>query len=370
MHHLSEEVKWRIIHLHKLHKNISEVARLCNCSRKAAKRWIDRHTSVGNVHRCTGTGRKPLLSKGAAHEALKLLVANEPTTSAMVCKELHSRGLTQSMVHRSTVARHARTAARELGQHLRVSRGVPRKGMTQHTIIKRLAFAKENVHRDWSKVLFTDRKKFLFRWPGSKVSMTRWHLHGGTSAIQPSVYQPNHPQCLNVYAGISIYGVTNVHVVAGTSKHKHPYTNKKGQAAKNITSSEYKAVLMSTFLPSGQHLFGEVGGVMCWVLQQDGDPTHKVANDVVAQWSKANACTVQVLPNWPPNSPDLNPIENVWAFVQARVDKMGCASFDEFKAAVIYELKHLPKHTLANLFKSMPNRMAEVIASDGGKTGY
>jgi hypothetical protein len=49
---------------------------------------------------------------------------------------------------------------------------------------------------------------------------------------------------------------------------------------------------------------------------------------------------------------------------------MGCASFDEFKAAVIYELKHLPKDTLAKLFKSMPNRMAKVIASDGGKTGY
>ena len=30
----------------------------------------------------------------------------------------------------------------------------------------------------------------------------------------------NHPQCVNVYAGITKYGVTKLHVVAGSSKHK------------------------------------------------------------------------------------------------------------------------------------------------------
>jgi len=57
------------------------------------------------------------------------------------------------------------------------------------------------------------------------------------------VWQPNHPQCVNVYAATTKDSVTDVRVVAGTSKHSYPYTNKQGNPAKNITSSEYKEVL-------------------------------------------------------------------------------------------------------------------------------
>ena len=101
--------------------------------------------------------------------------------------------------------------------------------------------------------------------------------------------------CVNVYAGITMHGVmTACHVVAGTSKHKSTHTNKRGQAARNITSAEYEDVLTSTRLPGGRTLMGK-HGVTSWVLQQDNDPTHRVVAHVVKHYNKHHGTGVQVV---------------------------------------------------------------------------
>ena len=53
------------------------------------------------------------------------------------------------------------------------------------------------------------------------------------------------------------FGVTRAHIVAGTSKVKTEYKNKKTGPAKNITTAEYLDVLKSTFLQDGKTHFGK-----------------------------------------------------------------------------------------------------------------
>jgi len=312
-----------------------------------------------------GSGRKHALSGEAASMALDMLIDDKYGTATQVAQELQLQGHTTKRVHRSTVVRAARRVAGVSGKRLKALKGKPTKRLTAATKAKRLAFAHGNMGRCWGNVMFTVRKKFLFRYPGAIVKAVKWVLEGE----EHQAVAVNHPQCVNVYAGITKHGVTVMHIVAGTSKHKTTFKNKEGDTASNITAAEYQHVMTVTLLPEGKRVFS-TQGISSWVFQQDNDPAHKRAAEHVQQWNTQHSSSISLLPSWPPNSPDLNPIENVWGYVQARVDALGCKTFEEFKQAVFDEFKAVPHSMLKALCDSMPKRLAQVLELQGDKTKY
>ena len=114
------------------------------------------------------------------------------------------------------------------------------------------------------------------------------------------------------------------------------------------------------------------GGHSTWTLQQDNDPTHKkAAAKALEAWNEANSGnTVNILPNWPPNSPDLSIIENIWAWAQHKVDVAGCKTFEEFKACIENTLQAVPQQLINKLFTSMKHRIQKCIELEGGRTKY
>lgn len=363
--HISEENRWEIVSTWKTCKNITATACAHKVSRLAVRRWVQRYNATHAVTARRKPGRKHALSPEATKRALHLLLNEQSHGVDGVAVQLLQEGLTSAKVHKCTVIRAAKKMARQNGADIQAVRGKPRKRLTLDTKSKRLQFCSANLRRSWANVMFTDRKKFLFSYPGAKVSAVEW-VQRGSSRQAACV---NHPQCVNLYAGITRYGVTSAHLVAGTSKQHSTHFNKQGKPSKNITASEYVDVVKSTLLPEGRRIF-TTRGISSWVLQQDNDPSHKVASASILDWNTSHASSVSLLGQWPPNSPDLNPIENVWSYVQAKVDKMGCKTFEEFKEAVLMEIKIVPRKMLINLFDSMPRRMAKVIQLDGDKTKY
>jgi hypothetical protein len=230
---------------------------------------------------------------------------------------------------------------------------------------KRLDFSQRHLTKAWRHVMFTDRKKFAFYYPGFKVHAVSWVASGQ----EREGCKVNHAPVVNVYAGLTRYGLTAAHIVAGTTGRRSKYYTKKGAESKNITSAEYRAVLEKTLLPEGKRIFRSQG-ISSWVLQQDNDPTHKVASGVVKEYNKKKGTNISMLPFWPASSPDLSLIENVWAFVGARMDARGRKTFSDYQAALILELKAVPKEYCQRLYAGMQKRLQDCIAKEGGKTRH
>lgn len=360
----SEVLRLKLVTAFAACKSYRAVARHYNVGVETVRRWVMRGSASQSLSSKPRSGRPRALSTPAANMALKALL-DEGLTAKEAAQQLHTKGYAAQVVHRSTLVRAAREAAASQGIRLAVHTGKPAKQLTADTKQKRLAFALANRGRDWGRVMFTDRKRFQFWYPGTKVQRCRWVKKG----TKPEAYTVNKPQCVNLYAGITKAGITVSHLVAGTSKQKSAYKTKMGKPARNITCAEYGNVLKTTLLPGGDLLLPG-SSRLPWVLQQDNDPSHKAAPAVIATWNNSQTNKCELLDNWPPNSPDLNPIENVWSWVDGKVQQKGCKTFEEFKAAVQATLQEVPARLLTSLYGSMPNRILKVIERGGDKTGY
>ncbi|KAG3078758.1 hypothetical protein PI124_g19736 [Phytophthora idaei] len=74
---------------------------------------------------------------------------------------------------------------------------------------------------------------------------------------------------------------------------------------------------------------------------------------------------------WPARSPDLTPIENLWAILSRTVYNNGkkhYSSVAELRAAVLAAWDAVDEATLAKLVDSMPKRLVGMLDKKGNKT--
>ncbi|KAJ6230673.1 transposable element tc1 transposase [Anaeramoeba flamelloides] len=69
--------------------------------------------------------------------------------------------------------------------------------------------------------------------------------------------------------------------------------------------------------------------------------------------------------NWPPNSPDLNPIENLWGIMGRRISKESPNSERKLELIVRKVWKNIEWEVIENLINSMEKRLRLVVELNG-----
>ena len=77
-------------------------------------------------------------------------------------------------------------------------------------------------------------------------------------------------------------------------------------------------------------------------------------------------CTI----DWSSNSPDLNPIENLWSIVKRNVEKKMLKNISDLWHFMIEEWNDIPQSTLIGLVRSMKRRCELVIESNSERIPY
>jgi transposase len=103
------------------------------------------------------------------------------------------------------------------------------------------------------------------------------------------------------------------------------------------------------------------------VLMEDNAPIHtaKICSDF------QNTEKINKITNWPPQSPDLNPIKNVWKVLKTNVQTLyNPKSVKEMQEVLKLAWDNFPQSTLRKIVNSMPEQMEEVIKKGGGPTRW
>ena len=129
----------------------------------------------------------------------------------------------------------------------------------------------------------------------------------------------------------------------------------------NLNATTYIELLETALLPELE----AVGVPM--VFMQDNAPCHKAK--VVTQFLARN--NVETLP-WPPQSPDMNPIENLWAIIKARLkDKFQTPKTrDELIEQVFTIWNDIGPELYQILSDSIFHRLYEVSRRNGRQTKF
>ncbi len=207
---------------------------------------------------------------------------------------------------------------------------------------KRLTWAVEKKNwtvAQWSKDLFSDESKFCISFgnQGPRV----WRKSG--EAQNPCCLKSSvkFPQSVMIWAAMSSAGVGPLCFLKST-----------------VNAAIYQEILEHFMLPSADKLYGDAD----FIFQQDLAPAHTAKS-----WFNDHGVTVL---DWPANSPDLNPIENLWGIVKRKMRDTRPNNADDLKAAIKETWASIPPQQCHKLITSMPRWIEAVIKAKGAPTKY
>jgi len=186
------------------------------------------------------------------------------------------------------------------------------------------------MNYNWNNVVFSDETSIWLNF-----NCKRW-IHKNDDKYHHTV---KHPMKLHVWG----------------------YISKKYGSGIFIFKENLNGVLYSNIL--NDHIVDANDKNM--IFQDDNDPKHR--SILVTNWKKNK--NISSL-DWPSYSPDLNPIENIWAILKMKLRRCEIRTIDEFENSIKKCWNDISQNIIDNTISSMDNRIKELIEKHGDVINY
>uniref|UniRef100_A0A3B3CGX4 Transposase Tc1-like domain-containing protein n=1 Tax=Oryzias melastigma TaxID=30732 RepID=A0A3B3CGX4_ORYME len=323
--------------------SISETAAKLGFSRTTISRvyreWSEKEKISSDRKLC---GRKCLVDVRGQRRMARLVQADRKATVTQITTR-YNRGLQKSISERTT-----RRTLRQMGYSSRRSNRASLLSAKNKKL--RLQFALDHQNwtiEDWKNVAWSNETQFLLQHSDGRVKICRQQHEIRDSSCLVSIVQTGS-------GGVMVWGIFSWHTLGPLVPIEQCYD---ATAYLSIVADHVHPFMSSVF-PSSDGYF-----------QQDNTPCHKA--DIISDWLLEHDNEFTVF-KWPPQSPDLNPIEHLWDVVEQEIRIMDVqpTNLQQLRDAIMSIWTKLSKECFQYLVESMPGRIKAVLKAKGGPTRY
>ncbi|KMQ83189.1 paired box protein and transposase domain containing protein [Lasius niger] len=329
----------QVIALREVGLTYRDIAAKLHFSKTGVERIVQKYKETGALVNRSGRGKKKYTTLQEDKQIVLISKRDRRKTASQIREEFNATRSKDSAVSLTLI----KDRLNESGLYGRIAAKKPL--LRTVNKMKRLNWAKK--HRDWTPekwktVLFSDESKFeLF---GGKRRVYVRRMKGERMKLQCLV-----PTVKHGGGSVMVWGCFG--------------NEKTGDLIKIdgiLRKESYHKILMKHALPSGKRL---IEGK--FVFQQDNDPKHKSKLCINYLRKKEEEGFFECM-DWPPQSPDCNPIELLWDELDRSVRKLQPKNSEQLWSYLQTIWKSISTETLQKLIERMPKICRAVIKEKGG----
>ncbi|KAK3521514.1 hypothetical protein QTP70_008596 [Hemibagrus guttatus] len=329
---LSKDTRNKIVDLHQAGKTESAIGKQLGVKKSTVGAIIRKWKTYKTTDNLPRSGAPRKISPRGVKMITRTVSKNPRTTRGDLVNDLQRAG---TKVTKATIS----NTLRRQGLKSCSARRVPL--LKPVHVRAHLKFAREHLddpEEDWENVIWSDETKIeLF---GKNSTCRVWRRKNAELHPKNTIPTVKH-------------GGGNI-MLWGCFSAKGP--GRLIRVKERMNGAMYREILSKNLLPSARALKMKRG----WVFQHDNDPKHTAR--ATKEWLRKKHFKVL---EWPSQSPDLNPIENLWRELKIRVAQRQPQNITALEEICMEEWAKLPATVCKNLVATYRKRLTPVIANKG-----
>lgn len=330
------ELRTRIIQKRQSGLGIRQIGRDLCISESTIRSFLKKFDVTGNVEPGQSLGRPPTTSPRDDRLLRRVVMQHRPGTMT------EAASLWQEHLTRPVSRKMATKRLHKMGFKSYKSKRKPM--LTKLQRRKRFQWAKNHLSwtdMQWQRIIWSDESPFpvMYGNIGRRVIRQRHE-----SLTQKCIKQEcKFPASIQIWGCFGNGGIGKMTAYDGT-----------------VNAKRYQDILDQFLLPSIAQ-----SGIRQPIFQQDLAKPHTAM--ATQRWLQDHDIAVL---DWVPNSPDLNPIEDLWLHLKKQVRKRKPRSKQDLKLFLQEEWQKIPLDICQQLISTMSTRVKDVYKAKGGVTKW